>query len=62
MLMKAMHDVFQVYQKCGFCVVQFHCDKQLEPAVDEWRAKKIPTASENYCNVGEHVPRAERNN
>ena len=60
--MKAVGDVFQVYHKCGFHAVKLHCDKQFEPAVNEWRSKQVPIANANYCNTEEHVPRAERNN
>ena len=50
-LAKAVEDMFQVYYKCGFCVVKLYCDKQLEPALDTWRFKQEPIVKTNYCNV-----------
>ena len=61
-LMKAVDNIFQVCCKCVFHVMKFHCDKQFETAVHEWRVKQYPITKANYCNAGERVPRVERKN
>ena len=60
--MKEADDMFQVYCKCGFYVVRFHCGKPFEATVDEWRVKQDPIVTANYCNARDNIPRAERNN
>ena len=40
MLVKVADELFQVHFECGLHVVKFHCEKQFEPVVDEWRVQQ----------------------
>ena len=57
-----MKEIYYVYRKGGFVIVEIHCDNECQKAMDEFAAKQDPQIRMNYANPQEHVPRAERNN
>ena len=59
---KCMDEVYNVYKRGGFIIVEIHCDNEFHKAMDKFAAKQDPQIKMNYANAQEHVPRAERNN
>ena len=59
---KLMEELYYVYRKSGFTIVEIHCDNEFRKALDAFAAKQTPPIRMNYAAANEHVPRAERNN
>ena len=57
-----MDEIYYVYQKGGFIIVEIHCDNEFHKAMDRFAAKQHPLIKINYLQAPEHVPRAERKN
>ena len=58
---KCMNEIYYIYRKAGFIIVEIHCDNEFHEAMDEFASKQNPPIKMNYANPQEHVPRAERN-
>ena len=59
---KLMDELYYVYRKSGFSIIEIHCDNEFHKALDSFAAKQTPPIKMNYASANEHVPRAERNN
>ena len=59
---KLMYELYYLYRKSGFTIVEIHCDNEFRKALDTFCAKQTPPININYASANEHVPRAERNN
>ena len=57
-----MDQIYYIYKRGGFTIVEIHCDNEFRKAMDKFAAKQNPPIRMNYANAQEHVPRAERNN
>ena len=59
---KLMDELYYVYRKSGFTIIEIHCDNEFHKALNSFAAKQTPPIKMNYASANEHVPRAERNN
>ena len=57
-----MQEIYYVYKKAGFTVMEIHCDNEFHKSMDSFANKQDPPIRVNYSTAQEHVPRAERNN
>ena len=59
---KLMDELYYMYRKSGFTIVEIHCGNEFRKALDTFAAKQTPPIRMNYVSANKHVPRAERNN
>ena len=57
-----MKEVYDIYKKGGFTIIEIHCDNVFHKAMDSFASEQNPPIQMNYAAAQEHVPRAERNN
>ena len=59
---KLMDELYYMYRKSGFTIVEIRCDNEFRKALDTFAAKQTLPIRMNYASANKHVPRAERNN
>ena len=48
---KCMNEVYYVYKKAGFIIVEINCDNEFHKAMDDFTAKQTPLVKMNYANA-----------
>ena len=59
---RVLDELYGIYKKGGFTLVEIHCNNEFRPVMQDWTLSKNPVIQVNYANPQDHVPQAERNN